>query len=219
MDLELFDLMKKGSGVGEGRIEGIALGIVTNNQDDQQLGRVKIKFPWLGEGDESYWARVSTMMAGNEMGAFFLPEVGDEVIVAFDHGDINHPYVLGSLWNGQNKPPSKNDDGKNNIRMIKSRSGHLVTFSDEEGKERIEVKTKSGHTILLDDSPGKESILIKDKSGTNSITIDSGQNSVTIESSLKLSLKAKDMEIVSDGRMNIKAGADLSIQGAIVKIN
>ncbi len=215
----MFDLMEKGSGGGESRIEGIALGIVTNNQDDQQQGRVKIKFPWLGEGDESYWARVSTIMAGNEMGAFFLPEVGDEVIVAFDHGDINHPYVLGSLWNGRNVPPVKNDDGKNNIRMIKSRSGHQVTFSDEEGKEKVEVKTKSGHTILLDDSSGKESITIMDKSGNNSIVIDSAQNSINIESSLKLSLKAKEIEIVSDGGLSIKASAVLSIQGAIVKIN
>lgn len=215
----MFDLMEKGSGGGESRIEGIALGIVTNNQDDQQQGRVKIKFPWLGEGDESYWARVSTIMAGNEMGAFFLPEVGDEVIVAFDHGDINHPYVLGSLWNGRNVPPVKNDDGKNNIRMIKSRSGHHVTFSDEEGKEKVEVKTKSGHTILLDDSSGKESITIMDKSGNNSIVIDSAQNSINIESSLKLSLKAKEIEIVSDGGLSIKASAVLSIQGAIVKIN
>ena len=215
----MFDLMEKGSGGGEKRIEGIVLGIVTNNQDDQQQGRVKIKFPWLGEGDESYWARVSTIMAGDEMGSFFLPEVGDEVIVAFDHGDINHPYVLGSLWNGRNMPPAKNDDGKNNIRMIKSRSGHMVAFSDEEGKEKIEVKTKSGHTILLDDSSGKESITIVDKSGNNSIVIDSVQNSISIESGLKLSLKAKDMEIASDGRLSIKASADLSIQGAIVKIN
>ena len=99
--LALFDLIEKGSGTRDNKIEGIVLGIVTNNQDELKQGRVKIKFPWLGEGDETYWARIATFMAGNEMGAFFLPEVGDEVIVAFDHGDINYPYVLGALWNGQ----------------------------------------------------------------------------------------------------------------------
>ncbi len=219
MDLALFDLMEKGSGTKENKIEGIVLGIVTNNQDEQKLGRVKIKFPWLGEGDETHWARVSTFMAGKEMGAFFLPEVGDEVIVAFDHGDINYPYVLGALWNGKSKPPSTNDDGKNNVRMLKSRSGHTITFGDEEGKEKVEIRTKSGHTILLDDSSGQENITIKDKSGSNFIQIDSVQNAITIESSAKLSIKAKDMELASDGRLSIKANGDVSIQGAIVKIN
>ena len=155
VDLALFDLIEKGSESRENRIDGIVLGVVTNNKDELKLGRVKIKFPWLGEGDETHWARVATFMAGNEMGAFFLPEVGDEVIVAFDHGDINFPYVLGVLWNGQNKPPSKNDDGQNNIRMLKSRSGHKITFSDEDGAEKVEIRSKSGHTILLDDSSGQ----------------------------------------------------------------
>lgn len=215
----MFDLMEEGSGSRENRIEGIVLGIVTNNQDELRLGRVKIKFPWSGEGDETQWARVVTFMAGKEMGAFFLPEVGDEVIVAFDHGDMNHPYVLGALWNGKSKPPSTNDDGQNNIRMLKSRSGHVITFNDGEGAEKVEVRTKSGHTILLDESPGKENITIKDKSGNNYIEIDSVQNAITIQSGTKLILKAKDMELASDGRLSIKAKGDLTIKGAVVKIN
>jgi uncharacterized protein involved in type VI secretion and phage assembly len=218
VDLALFDLMENGSGSRENRIEGIVLGIVTNNRDELKLGRVKIKFPWSVDGDETQWARVATFMAGKDMGAFFLPEVGDEVIVAFDHGDINHPYVLGSLWNGKKKPPIANDDGQNDIRMLKSRSGHQVTFNDGEGAEKVEVRTKSGHTILLDDSSGKENITIRDKSG-NTIQIDSVQNAITIQSSTKLILKAKDMELASDGRLSIKAKGDLSIKGAMVKIN
>jgi uncharacterized protein involved in type VI secretion and phage assembly len=207
------------SGTKENRIEGIVLGIVTNNKDEEKLGRVKIKFPWLGEGDESYWARMATFMGGREMGAFFLPEVGDEVIVAFDHGDINHPYVLGSLWNGQSKPPASNDDGKNNIKMIKSRSGHVVTLSDEDGKEKIEVRTKAGHAMLLDDSSGQEKIEIRDKSGDNFIKIDSSKGEVAIESKTKLSIKSMSLEIETKGSMSIKSSADLTIQGAIVKIN
>lgn len=219
MDLALFDLMVSKPGQADNKIEGIVIGLVTNNKDDEKLGRVKIKFPSLGDGDESYWARVATLMAGDGRGSFFLPEVGDEVVVAFDHGDINHPYVLGSLWNPKSKPPVSNDDGKNNIRKIRSRSGHEITFSDEDAKEKIEIKTKSGHIVLLDDTAGQEKIEIKDKSGNNSVQIDSSQKSITIKSDLKLSIKSKSVEIESEGSMSIKANANLIIQGAIVKIN
>lgn len=203
------------------RITGVVIGIVTNNKDAEGMGRVKVKFPWRGDSDESYWARVSTLMAGKDRGAFFLPEVGDEVLVAFDHGDINHPYVIGALWNGVDTPPETNADGKNNIRTIKSRSGHEIIFddNDEQKKEKIEIHTKAGHTILLDDSAGAEKIEIKDKTGNNSIMIDSVQNAIAISSQMKLSIKAQAIEIESGGMMSIKSSATLTIQGAIVKIN
>lgn len=203
------------------RITGVVIGIVTNNKDTEGMGRVKVKFPWRGDSDESYWARVSTLMAGKDRGAFFLPEVGDEVLVAFDHGDINHPYVIGALWNGVDTPPETNADGKNNIRKIKSRSGHEIIFddNDEQKKEKIEIHTKAGHTIILDDSAGAEKIEIKDKTGNNSIMIDSVQNAIAISSQMKLSIKAQAIEIESGGMMSIKSSATLTIQGAIVKIN
>ncbi len=203
------------------RISGVVIGIVTNNKDTEGMGRVKVKFPWRGDSDESYWARVSTLMAGKDRGAFFLPEVGDEVLVAFDHGDINHPYVIGALWNGVDTPPETNADGKNNIRKIKSRSGHEIIFddNDEQKKEKIEIHTKAGHTIILDDSAGAEKIEIKDKTGNNSIMIDSVQNAIAISSQMKLSIKAQAIEIESGGMMSIKSSASLTIQGAIVKIN
>ena len=203
------------------RITGVVIGIVTNNKDTEGMGRVKVKFPWRGDSDESYWARVSTLMAGKDRGTFFLPEVGDEVLVAFDHGDINHPYVIGALWNGVDTPPETNADGKNNIRKIKSRSGHEIIFddNDEQKKEKIEIHTKAGHTIILDDSAGAEKIEIKDKTGNNSIVIDSVQNAIAISSQMKISIKAQAIEIESGGMMSIKSSATLTIQGAIVKIN
>ena len=86
-------------------INGVVIGIVTNVGE----GKVKIKFPWLHEKDEdekeSNWARIATAMAGNDKGTFFMPEVGDEVLVAFEQGDFNSPYVIGFLWNGKDKPP------------------------------------------------------------------------------------------------------------------
>jgi uncharacterized protein involved in type VI secretion and phage assembly len=196
--------------------------VVSNTKDEEGLGRVKVDLPWRGEdGDESYWARVATLMAGKDRGSFFIPNVGDEVLVAFEHGDIEHPYIIGALWNGVDKPPEKNSDGKNNIRKIKSRSGHEIIFDDnsEEKKEKIEIHTNAGHKILLDDSAGSEKIEIVDKTGNNTIKIDSVQNSITMECGMNLKIKANMIEIEADSMMTLKAGATMTIQGGLVKIN
>src|ERR1700750_1699162 len=87
------------------RLHGVVIGIVTNNQDPDGMHRVKVRFPWLNLDDESHWARVATPMAGDKRGAYFLPEPDDEVLVAFEHGSLEHPYVIGSLWNGKDKAP------------------------------------------------------------------------------------------------------------------
>jgi uncharacterized protein involved in type VI secretion and phage assembly len=203
------------------RIRGVVIGIVTNNEDDEGMGRVRVRFPWRGDSSESYWARVATVMAGRDRGTFFLPEVDDEVLVAFDHGDINHPYVIGALWNGVDTPPETNADGKNNIRTIKSRSGHEIIFDDnhEQNSEKITIHTNAGHTILLDDSAGAEKIEIKDKTDNNKIIIDSVQNSINIESVMQLKIKANMVEIEGTTSLTLKSNAALTIQGLPVKIN
>lgn len=202
-------------------IYGVAIGIVTNNSDPEKRGRVKVNLPWRGENDESYWARIASPMAGNERGLVFYPEVGDEVLVAFQHGDVNYPYVIGALWNGQDKPPETNADGKNNIRKIRSRSGHELIFNDDDKnkQEKIEIHTKGGHRIILDDSSGKEKIEIVDKSGNNKIIIDSVQNSIAMESAMKLTIKANMVEIEGSTSLTLRSNAALTIQGMPVKIN
>jgi uncharacterized protein involved in type VI secretion and phage assembly len=219
--MSLYDLLQTEATQVGAKMEGLFVGIVTNNKDPDGLGRVKIKFPTReGEG-ESYWARIATLMAGKERGSFFLPEVNDEVLVAFEQNNINHPYVLGCLWNGKEKPPEKNDDGKNNIRMVQSRSGHKIVFNDdhEQKKEKLEIQTKAGHRITLDDAAGAEKIEIKDKTGSNSIVIDSVKNSITIECGMTLKIKAQAIEIEAGATMKLKAGATLTIEGAMVMIN
>ena len=124
--MNLLDVLSVDDGDSAKRISGVVVGVVTNTQDPAGLGRVKVKFPWLSDSEESFWARVATPMAGKGRGFYFLPEVEDEVLMAFEHGDARFPYVLGALWNGQDKPPESNEDGKNNIRSIKSRSGHVI---------------------------------------------------------------------------------------------
>jgi uncharacterized protein involved in type VI secretion and phage assembly len=203
------------------RVIGVVVGLVTNNHDPDGLGRVKVKFPWLSDGTESDWTKIVSFMAGKDRGAVFLPEVNDEVLVAFEHGDINFPYVLGALWNSQAQPPEKNADGKNNVRKIRSRSGHEVIFRDDSvaQQEQIEIRSNGGHSVLLSDAAGAEQILIKDKSGGNYVKIDSMTNSITVESSVSLSIKSKMIEIESEGIMTIKASGPLNVQGAIIKLN
>jgi uncharacterized protein involved in type VI secretion and phage assembly len=201
------------------RIAGVVVGIVTNNKDPDGMGRVKVRFPWRDDEDESFWARVATMMAGSDRGSYFLPEVDDEVLIAFDHGDVHHPYVIGALWNGKDKPPEENSDGKNNIRKIRSRSGHEIILDDSQGQEKVTIKTNAGHQILLDDSSGGEKIEIKDKTGSNKIVIDSMQNSIAIQSTMKLTIKSATVEIEADTMLTVKAGAVLKLQGALVQIN
>jgi uncharacterized protein involved in type VI secretion and phage assembly len=136
-----------------------------------------------------------------------LPEPDDEVLVAFEHGDVRFPYVLGALWNGVDKPPASNDDGKNNIRVVHSRSGHLIRLDDTDGDEKVEFI---------------------DKTGGNSITIQSKDNSITITCKGKLKLHAdQGVEITSNADLKAKAGSSMSLQasaqmtikGSVVNIN
>jgi uncharacterized protein involved in type VI secretion and phage assembly len=203
------------------RVYGVVSGIVSDNHDPEGRARVKINFPWLAEHAESDWAKVVSLMAGKDRGTCFLPEVGDEVLVAFEHGDVHHPYVLGALWNSDDSTPEPNRDGKNNIRKIKSRSGHELVFcDDDQGKqEKIELHTKAGHKILLDDSAGAEKIEIRDKSGANVVIIDSIKREISLESQMTLKIKSQQIEIEAGMMMKLTAGALLEIKGALVTIN
>lgn len=217
--MSILDLLQDEEKTENGRVEGVAIGLVTNNQDPEGLGRIRVKYPWREDSQESYWARAAVLAAGNDRGTFWLPDVGDEVLLAFDKGDIQHPYMLGALWNGKDKPPATNPDGKNDTKRIRSRSGHQITMSDKTGEEMLEIKTKGGHTILLDDKTGSARVEIKDSSGSNKIVIQTAQNSLTIESGLSLKIKSQSIDIEAGASMNIKATGTLTIQGALVRIN
>lgn len=199
------------------RIYGVVIGVVTNNQDPDGLGRVKLRLPWLSQEHESHWARVISPMAGSDRGLYLLPEVDDEVLVAFEHGRAEFPYVLGSLWNGKDKPPGKNDDGKNNVRVFKSRSGHTVALDDTDGKEKIEII----------DAKGKESVVLD--VATNTITL-TAEKDVVIESksgTIKLTAK-QGIEITSQdgpakleagGNLDVKSKAQVNVKGSAINLN
>lgn len=197
-----------------GLIRGVSVGVVSQNRDPEGLGRVKIRFPWRENPDESHWARLAVPMAGKDRGTWFLPEVGDEVLVACDAEKIEHPYILGSLWNGKEPPPETNSDGRNDIRKIRSRSGHEIIF-DDGARGRIDIHLSDNKRQVLLDPDG---ILITDDNG-NQIEIKSLPGTITIKSNTKLSIQSKVIDIKADASMTLQATGTLTIQGALVKIN
>lgn len=218
--MSMFDFMHSTSRINDHRIYGVTVGVVTNNKDPEKLGRVKIKLPTrLGE-KETDWARVVTPMAGKEMGIFFLPEVGDEVLVTFREGDMREPYVIGSLWNSEEVPPETNEDGKNNIRTIKSRAGHSISITDDDSEGLIEIKTSNGNSITIYDK-GNGKVEINDKSGSNKITIDGDSKGVSIEGDGKVELKSKTCTIKVDGNgsaVELKSNTKVAIESTTVEI-
>lgn len=198
-------------------LPGVAVGIVTNNKDPENLGRVRLRFPWRSADDESYWARIAVPMAGPDRGTYFLPEVDDEVLVAFENGDIHHPYVVGALWNGSDSPPTDNGDGNNDVRMIRSRSGHEIVLDDNESKGKVAVTSNGGHSLVLDDAGGG-SITVEDKGG-NTITLDSAEGSITLSGASKLSIQAPMLEFKADGNATLEASGVLNLKGALININ
>lgn len=199
----------------DSRIYGVVVGIVTNNKDTEKLGRVKIKIPRLSGEDESNWARVISFMAGKERGAFFLPEVDDEVLVAFEYGDINMPYVIGSLWNGKDVPPENNSDGKNNIRMIRSRSGHVITLDDSDGSEQIKIMDKTQKNMIIIDAKNNTISITSDKD----IELSAPNGKVTIEAMDIETKSTASTKIEATSGVDVKASGNLNIKGAMVNIN
>jgi len=198
------------------RVYGVVVGIVTNNKDDAGGYRVKVRFPWLPNGDESGqtsqesdWCRVATFMAGNGMGFNCLPEVKDEVLVAFEHGDIMRPYVIGSLWNKNDKPILDNKDGKNNSRSFKTRCGHEMTFYDDKdgSKNSILIKSKGGAKIWIDDD--KKTVQIFDQSGKNNIVIDSQNNKISVKGEDKLDINTTGDYTINCDNLIIKTKTDM----------
>jgi uncharacterized protein involved in type VI secretion and phage assembly len=205
-----------GSGTSEadrasdGFLRGLAFGRVTNNEDPDGLGRVRVKLELHSADQESYWARIATPMAGSEMGLYLLPEVGDEVLVGFIGQDPAHPVILGAVWNGQAAPPETND-GNNDRRLLRTRAGHELRFDDGDANE-IELKLAAGPRVYL-----AENTAILEDGGGNKVAIESGE--ITIEAQSKITLTAPQVVVDASGKAEFKAGGTCKIQGAMVEIN
>lgn len=194
---------------------------VTNTTDPMQMGRVKVEFPWLGDRAESHWAQVVSVGGGSGKGWQVIPEVGDEVLVVFGHGDMRRPFVLGGLYNAQDLMPDPVGavlGGKTNLRTFKTRAGHKFTFNDTPGMEGVTLETKLGSKIDIVDTP-TPSITLADSSGQNSITIDGSSQTVTIQAAMNLELKANGkVTIEGMGGVDVKSAATMNVEGSLTTV-
>ncbi|HET7771612.1 MAG TPA: VgrG-related protein, partial [Chloroflexota bacterium] len=187
----------QGLGQTTGRYGGVVSAVVTNNKptDARYAGQVKVKFPWLSDSEESRWARIAAPSAGSDRGFFFLPEINDEVLVAFEHGDINRPYVVGGLWNGKDLPP---------------RDARAIVATDGRVKQRV-IKSRTGHTVILDDSDETPGITIVDRTEKNKITLDSKSNVMTIAAEGDLHIAARGTVRLTGRALAFEATAEDAI--------
>jgi uncharacterized protein involved in type VI secretion and phage assembly len=208
---------------GDAKMYGVEVAIVTNVQDPEKLGRIKICFPRLPGNPESDWARVAQPAAGAGRGFYWLPEVSDEVLVAFERGEAQRPYVIGALWNGQDKPMDGAYVDENTTRMIQTKSGHQVIFDDKDGAEKIVIADKSGKRTMTFDVANKKFV------------IEAGEGDIELHAEKKIVLDCEDLEIKTSksGKMdigstfdlkvaetaNIKSSATLNIKASRVNIN
>jgi uncharacterized protein involved in type VI secretion and phage assembly len=205
------------------------IGTVTDNDDKKNMGRVKVQFPTLTDinKDTSNWARVVGLGAGPNRGFYCLPEIGDEVLVGFEHGNITRPYIIGAVWNGKDTPPEAVNDtihnGKVRLRTIKTRTGHTIEFVEEDlgrGSEDknyagVYIRTFGGHHVSMKDSPSAKGVTIQ-TSGKHQINLnDTPQKSIEIRTSRGQHLTFNDdtmtVTLQTGGVINIQAAADISI--------
>lgn len=181
-----------------GKFRGVFVGTVEDNKDQAPENpgfRVRVTIDALGDGVRTFWARVVVPMGGNERGTYFLPQKGEQVLVVFEHGNINRtPIVLGTMWSSQHKPPETNR-GENNTKLI---------------------QTAKGHRIIFDDKKGAEKVTIVDSSRNNKIQIDSAGKKVTIQSAGNLEIVAKKNAIFHAKDLKIHAAGDLKQTGMTV---
>jgi len=180
---------------------GVVPAIVTNSDDPQGWGRVKLKYPWMSDKEESYWARVVGAGGGPECGLAIIPAVEDEVMVAFEHGDFDHPVVLGGLWNGKDALPkqvkSAQEGEKAQVRSWTSRTGHRITMYDN-SDNKLEIETKGGLRVILNDT-------------NKSITVESG-DTVQLTAKGDITVKGNNLNIETDGNFQLNAKGNVQMK-------
>lgn len=179
------------------RMSSVTTGKVVKNWDKDHPGMVQVEL-FLSESGKNRtdWVRVAQPYAGKNFGFYFLPEVGDEVVLAFNQGDRDHPIVIGSLWSKVNPTPEDALSEKNDTKTLRTKSGNELAFSDESKKEAVLLHTKGNLTLLMDDAAHK--IYIQDKDEKNIVTIDSESGTITVKAKNKVVLEVGDGSLTLD---------------------
>lgn len=203
------DLLTLNTAAGEEKVSSVTTALVKENWNQDFPGMVKVEM-FLGETGKNVtgWVPVMSMYAGKDFGYYSLPEIGSEVVVAFNMGDRNCPIVIGTLWNDTNTLPTETAADKNLVKRFKTKGGCEVVFNDEENKQKIEIKTAGGFGITIEDEA--KSITLHDSSGNNGMTIDETNGIVVIKADKKITLSVGGSDIIT---------LDGSGQSATVKTN
>lgn len=220
---DIINLERAATGPG-GRFYGLYPALVTDNQDPDNQGRVRIRLPWSPDNDGAAyenWARLATMMAGNNRGSWFIPDVDDEVLVGFEAGDPRRPYVVGMLWNGSDAPPEQMDSD-NNLKTILSRAGIRITMDDTQGSVKLTLSTPGGHSLVFDDAD--LTITATDTTG-NTIKMEAGSISVSAVAKLKVDaplIEASAGMVTVDAAMSKFSGivqCDTLISNSVISVS
>jgi uncharacterized protein involved in type VI secretion and phage assembly len=203
---------------------GLHYAVVCQNKDPDNLGRVKVRLPWLdhGDTDQTYWAQLLTPMEGNKFGWYALPDVDDVVVVMFIAGDIGQPVIVGGVWSKPDQSPEPNEDGKNNFRGYRSRCGHRLLF-DDSSKAKVVIADKTGKNVIgmgeFDKDgagPNVCAVYKPPMSGTSGVAISTMEGKLELSCpSGKLLVQAdQNIKISSKTSIDIKAGTELKLDGS-----
>jgi uncharacterized protein involved in type VI secretion and phage assembly len=215
---------------GDMTLFGVYYGIVTQNKDPDAMCRVKIRLPWLDQGDvdQTQWALIATPMAGDKYGWYTIPDVGDVVAVMFLAGDIAHPVVLGGVWSKTDNPPEDNSAQKDEFRGYRSRAGSRVVFDDSSnGKVYFADKTDKNALVVGSFQKGSSGPNARhgdvppaiSGSPQGGVSIASMEGEINLTAKGKLKVDAQNIEITSKTNVDIKASGNANFEGAMVACN
>lgn len=219
--MDIFDDIFDNKTIQNNTISGIVTGIVKEIYDDKFPGMVKVEF-FMTDGtiNVSDWVRVIVPYGGKNKGMYFMPDIGDEVAIAFEQGNIEKPYVIGCLWNKTDKIPENSVKKDNTIKKLKTKGGHEVIFDDTENKGKITISTSKKSEIVIDDENSSITIKAKGDNGEDVIKIDSKNGEIDVEAKKKIKLNAGSASINIDGnskKIDIKAD-NITLDGKTIKI-
>ncbi len=217
---------------GDHDLCGVYYAIVTQNDDADGSARVKVRYPWLdgGDSDQSFWAPICVPMCGDQFGTYTLPEIEDTVIVMFLAGDVRYPVVIGGAWSEVDPPPEVNEDGNNDFRLIKSRSGHRFLLDDSDSPKLV-LTDKDDKNLLATGPHAEGGSSKQNKYGVPSSpdvsgNAEKGISLSALDGTLNIlcpagtfSLESKNGDVISKGDMDIKAGSSFDIQGGSASIS
>jgi uncharacterized protein involved in type VI secretion and phage assembly len=216
------------SPIGDPTLPGVYYGIVTQNKDPENLDRIKVRLPWLDKGDtdQTYWAQLSTPMEGQKFGWYTLPDIDDAVLVMFMAGDIRQPVLIGGVWSKPDEPPEVNEDGKNNFRGYRSRTGHRMILDDSQKPKVVIADMTAKNMVGVGNFPAdgtganKCAVYKPGMSGDSGISVSTMEGKLEIVATGKITFKAgQAVKMNATETVDVKADSELKLDSTSLKMN